>query len=358
MDVDDLYGLPFDEFVPERNALARELRKAGKRDEAAEVAALRKPSVAAWAVDQLVRTQRKAVSELFDAGDALRAAQDDVLAGRGDGQSLRAAVERERTAVDSLAAMARGLLSPDGHELSPAIIERVADTLHAAALDDEAREQVREGRLERELRHVGLGARERRARPGAAAAAAGSVARGGAGTDLEAGAGGTSRPRRSSRTPAPPGKNESERSANRPKRAPRHGRRSARLAGAPSTPSALTGLQLERRDRAAEALSEAEAELDAAEAELREAQAQLASDAGRLTGRERGSSVHERDHDQDDHDQEQGGTADRHRTLAPPELGVGAIPAITALGRGTHPVIVVVVSAHPTSLGEVARSGC
>ncbi|MBV8220888.1 MAG: hypothetical protein JO325_20695, partial [Solirubrobacterales bacterium] len=158
MDVDDLYGLPFDEFVPARNALARELRKAGKRDEAAEVGAARKPSVAAWAVDQLVRTQRKAVSELFDAGDALRGAQDDVLAGRGDGQSLRAAVERERGAVDALAAMARGLLTADGHELSPTIIERVADTLHAAALDDEARHQVREGRLERELRHVGLGA--------------------------------------------------------------------------------------------------------------------------------------------------------------------------------------------------------
>ena len=54
MDVDELYGLPFDEFVPARNALTRELRKAGKRDEAAEVSALRKPSVAAWAVDQLV----------------------------------------------------------------------------------------------------------------------------------------------------------------------------------------------------------------------------------------------------------------------------------------------------------------
>src|ERR1700759_3928190 len=142
----DLYGLPLDRFIPERAALVKELRGDKKRDEAAEVAALRKPSVAAWAVDQLVRTQRKAVSELFDAGDALRAAQDDVLAGRGDGQTLRAAVERERGAVDALTVSARGLLTADGHEWSPTIIERVADTLHAAALDDDAREQVREGR--------------------------------------------------------------------------------------------------------------------------------------------------------------------------------------------------------------------
>ena len=157
MDVDDLYGLPLDQFVPERTALARELRSAGKREEAAAVAALRKPSVAAWAVNQLVRTQRTDVAELFEAGDALRSAQDDVVAGRGDGRSLRAAVERERAAVDGLTGAARGLLTSEGHELSQTIIDRVADTLHAAALDDDARSQVKDGRLERELRHVGLG---------------------------------------------------------------------------------------------------------------------------------------------------------------------------------------------------------
>ena len=44
---------------PSAPRLSRELRKAGERDAAAEVAALKKPSVAAWAVNQLVRTQRK-----------------------------------------------------------------------------------------------------------------------------------------------------------------------------------------------------------------------------------------------------------------------------------------------------------
>jgi hypothetical protein len=157
MDVDDLYGLPLDQFTPERNALARALRNDGKRDEAAEVAALSKPSVAAWAVNQLVRTQRKDVSGLFEAGDALRSAQDDVVAGRGDGRALRAAADRVRAAVDSLTGAARGLLTSDGHELSQTIIDRVADTLNAAALDDDARAQVKDGRLERELRHIGLG---------------------------------------------------------------------------------------------------------------------------------------------------------------------------------------------------------
>ena len=157
MDADDLYGLPLDQFVAERSALAKALRKDKQRDEATAVAGLRKPSVAAWAVNQLVRTQKKATKELFAAGDALRSAQEDLLAGKGDGRKLRAANEREREARNALTDLARGLLSADGHEPSDAVIERVGDTLHAAALDEGAREQVRDGRLERELRHAALG---------------------------------------------------------------------------------------------------------------------------------------------------------------------------------------------------------
>jgi hypothetical protein len=157
MDADQLYGLPLERFVPERNALARSLRAAGQREEAANIARLRKPSVAAWAVNQLIRTQGRAVGDLLDAGDGLRQAHADVVSGSGDGRALRGAVERERATVDELIAAARGLLSTDGHDLSAAIIDRVADTLHAAALDPDARDEVRDGRLERELRHVGLG---------------------------------------------------------------------------------------------------------------------------------------------------------------------------------------------------------
>jgi hypothetical protein len=157
VDADDLYGLPLDSFIPRRGELAKELKAAGDRDAAAEVAALRKPSVAAWAVNQLVRTQPKAIAGLFKAGDTLRKAQDKVLAGRGDADDLRAGVEREREAVATLLEQARGLLNSDGHELSAAVLDRVSDTLHAAALDDGARAEVRDGTLIRELRHAGLG---------------------------------------------------------------------------------------------------------------------------------------------------------------------------------------------------------
>ena len=158
MEPRDLYGLPLERFVPERAALAKSLRAAGERDEAAEVAKLRKASVAAWAVNQLVRTQSREVKALFKAGDQLQRAQADLLAGKGDAGKLRAAAEREREAVDELTDAARGLLSTEGHELTQTTLDRVSDTLHAAALDEDARGQVRDGCLERELRHVGLGA--------------------------------------------------------------------------------------------------------------------------------------------------------------------------------------------------------
>ncbi|HEY2161302.1 MAG TPA: hypothetical protein VGH24_08350 [Solirubrobacteraceae bacterium] len=157
MDPSDLYGLPLERFTPERNALAKQLRQEGRRDQAAEVAKLRKPSLAAWAVNQLVRTQKREVGALFKAGDALQKAQADVLAGKGDAASLRKSGDAERAALDRLAGKARGLLSSEGHGLAQAKLEQVSETLHAAAIDEEARTQVRAGCLERELRHVGLG---------------------------------------------------------------------------------------------------------------------------------------------------------------------------------------------------------
>ena len=67
MHADDLYGLALEQFIPERGALAKALRADKRREEAAAVAALRKPSGAAWAVNQLVRSQLASVQALFAA---------------------------------------------------------------------------------------------------------------------------------------------------------------------------------------------------------------------------------------------------------------------------------------------------
>jgi hypothetical protein len=154
--VDRLYGLPREDFVGERDALAKQLRADGRRDEAAAVKALGKPTVAAWAANQAVRSQKKSARDLWKAGDQLSAAHDAVLAGRGSGAKLREATERERAAVERLVDAARGLLSASGGDLSEATIERVRETLHAGAIDPAAREEVAGGRSARERAPQGL----------------------------------------------------------------------------------------------------------------------------------------------------------------------------------------------------------
>jgi hypothetical protein len=277
---DDLYGLPLERFVQERGSLARALRKDGRRDEAAAVAGLRKPSVAGWAVNQLVRSQGVGIRELFEAGDALRAAQADLLAGGGDARVLRAARERERAAVDGLVDTARGLLTSEGHELSPAVIERVLDTLHAAALDEDARERVRAGRLQRELRHVGLGLGL-----GEAAAVPSPASPSTTPTNRDAGEQAT-KPRRTKLDPEARERAAEAARVERERAAARKAARAAETAAQRRVQSAARALRdaEDRRERAARALAEADQALAAARAEaagaddaLRRARADLES---------------------------------------------------------------------------------
>jgi uncharacterized protein YegP (UPF0339 family) len=154
--VDRLYGLAREDFIGERDALAKELRTGGRRDEAATVKGLAKPTVAAWAANQAVRSQKRSARELWKAGDQLSAAHDAVLAGKGSGAKLREATERERAAVERLVDAARGLLSASGGDLSEATIERVRETLHAGAIDPDARDEIAGGRTARERAPQGL----------------------------------------------------------------------------------------------------------------------------------------------------------------------------------------------------------
>jgi hypothetical protein len=254
MDPRDLYGLPLERFVRERDSLAKELRAEGRRDEASRVAAMRKPSLAAWAVNQLVRTQRGATAALFEAGDRVVKAQANLIAGRGDPVAFRADVKRERASVAKLVEAARGLLSAEGHELTPAMLERVSDTLHAAALDSRARAQVEGGCLHRELRHVGLGEGQL---PGKGRQTSGA-----------------GKPRASSK----PASSDGERRAARGDRQQAKRRKEALRSEAQAHHLAqradreLRSAQ-ERRDRAAEALAEAEVTLGGARAQAKEAAA-------------------------------------------------------------------------------------
>jgi len=146
-EADKLYGLPLEDFVARRDALAKQLRADGRRAEADEVKALRKPPAVVWAVNQLMRTQRKAARALVDAAD--RAAKHP-----SDRDALRA----HHDALDQLTTAGAGLLSGKGRGLSQDALLRVRGALHAASLDRDRREEFIAGRLSEEPAPAGFGA--------------------------------------------------------------------------------------------------------------------------------------------------------------------------------------------------------
>jgi hypothetical protein len=144
-----LYGLEPEEFVAARDAAARALRGEGQRAEAAAVAKLRKPSVAAWVVNRLARDEADLVEVLLAAGAKLREVQ---LAGAA-ASDLRTAIEAEAKALDALMRPAGRIAARSGRD---AALERARDTLHAAALDPDLAEEVRRGVVAREQQAVGF----------------------------------------------------------------------------------------------------------------------------------------------------------------------------------------------------------
>ena len=134
--IDGLYDLPPEEFTQARNEAERGLRKAGERELADQVKALRKPTAAAAAVNQLVRGHRAQVEAFLAAAASLRDAQ---FAGKGD---LDSAAQAERLALDELVALGG---------------EPVRTTLEAAAVDDDIAHDLLAARLVREPEPAGFG---------------------------------------------------------------------------------------------------------------------------------------------------------------------------------------------------------
>lgn len=153
-ELDALYTLPLEEFTKARNDLAARLRRAHQAEKADVVKALRKPSLVAWAANRLARERPRQLTDLLEAGVQLRETQQQALRGRAGGAEVGDASAAEREALHALLAAARPLL---GGRATPQLLERLARTLRAAAVDDEAAALLRRGRLTEELEAVGFG---------------------------------------------------------------------------------------------------------------------------------------------------------------------------------------------------------
>src|SRR5207244_2739541 len=121
-EVEALFGLRLDEFTKAREALAKERTKAGDKAAGAEIKALRRPSVTAWALNQLARRQPDDVVALIESGRRVRQAQTAAL--EGDPSELREASREEGVLVQGLAERALVLLAEAGRGGTPAQLQR------------------------------------------------------------------------------------------------------------------------------------------------------------------------------------------------------------------------------------------
>jgi hypothetical protein len=156
-ELDELYSAPPDRFVETRKRLAAALRDSGRDQAAAQVRALRKPTVAAGAINRAVHANPQRTSDLVAAAHELRRAHARALEKRGaDRRFLRDAVAQEREAVSAMADTAAETLEREGGSAGADVLRRIEETLGAVALDEGVMKRFARGRLEREARAAGL----------------------------------------------------------------------------------------------------------------------------------------------------------------------------------------------------------
>jgi len=146
---DELYALPLDRFTPERDARAKAAK--GDKDLVAALKALRKPSLAAWVVNLLVRREAGQVEQVLAIGAALREAQEGM-----DGAELRALTKQRRQLTSAVTGQARALAADEGVRVTQSVSDEVEATLTAGLVDPEAARAVRSGLLVRSLKATGV----------------------------------------------------------------------------------------------------------------------------------------------------------------------------------------------------------
>jgi hypothetical protein len=157
--VEELYGADPEAFTGRRGELAAAARDAGDRAAAKAITALRRPTRAAWAVNQLARADPSASVKLTELAAALRAAQQ-----ARHGPRLRELSAARGSLVDALTAQALAVAGvPDP---PPALRLEVAQTLTAVIADPEVAADFAKGTLTRAVQWSGFGLPPADAEPG------------------------------------------------------------------------------------------------------------------------------------------------------------------------------------------------
>lgn len=133
--VAELLAGPLNEFTNRRNLKSKELKAASHGALAAEVATLKKPPVAVWAVNQLARSNNPVLERLRRAGEAVVQAQSGAVAGRKNAAlDLRSASDALQRELEMAVRAAGDRLRADEHAADEATIRRIQEMLRLAAV--------------------------------------------------------------------------------------------------------------------------------------------------------------------------------------------------------------------------------
>lgn len=155
--LDRLHATPLGEFVRVRKELAAELRARGDSESAAELGAVKKPPITAWALNQVALKEPAAVTAVAHATEKLAAAQRRALAAGGGGggggaEAFREASRELHARIAAVVGKARAALREAGKSPNVAQLRRVQRSLQAlpfAAPEDV--ERLSRGHLEADL---------------------------------------------------------------------------------------------------------------------------------------------------------------------------------------------------------------
>lgn len=151
--VDELYGADPETFLDRRTALVKQARADGTGTVSKQIAALRKPTRSAYAINLLARTDPAAIERLLDLGEQWRTAE--MSAKSVDADQIRELTRTRRRLIDELSRAA--FAATDERNPSSAVRDEVVATLTAALSDEAVADDVERGVLVKPARWEGFG---------------------------------------------------------------------------------------------------------------------------------------------------------------------------------------------------------
>lgn len=137
---DELFAAKREDFTALRDERAKQARP--DRGQADRIAGLRKPTVAAWLVNQVSRNNPEEIDRLAELGESLRHAHQQLA-----GPELRTLSRRRHELIEMLNKRAHWLARKAGYAFSDTTGRQVEDTFEAAVSDEQALNAVRAARL-------------------------------------------------------------------------------------------------------------------------------------------------------------------------------------------------------------------